>query len=225
MKKILLVEDDPNLRCSLKEYLEQEGYLVLEASSGVEGLAVFDRDVPDLVVSDVLMPEMDGLEFCKNLRSTRTGQLIPFIFLSGQGELEDRIEGHKMGADDYLVKPFNLGELGVKIELLMERSHRIHQEILRLLQALDRSTVDSVSLSSSPEEFLESLPLTPAEEKVFVEVVEGFTNKEIGERLFISDRTVQAHLTKILKKLQLSNRNELIRFALERGYRRPGRED
>ena len=217
MKRILLVEDDAALRGNLTDYLEEVGYFVLEASSGLEGLEIFDRQSPDLIISDVKMPEMDGLEFCRRLRSSRQGQLVPFIFLSGQNELEDRLQGHKMGADDYIIKPFQCQELVAKIENLLERSLRLQQEILRVL---DRVKAPEAPAHPSPGKDLEKLLLTPAEAKVFAEVIEGRTNKEIGERLFISDRTVQAHLTKILKKLNLKNRNELTHFALENGYRR-----
>lgn len=215
MKRILLVEDDAALRGNLTDYLEELGYLVLEASSGREGLEIFDHQSPDLIISDVGMPEMDGLEFCRRLRSRRKGQLVPFIFLSGQNELEDRLQGHKMGADDYINKPFSTQEIVAKIENLLERSLRLQQEILRVL---DRVKAPEAPAHPSPGKDLEKLPLTPAEAKVFAEVIEGRTNKEIGERLFVSDRTVQAHLTKIFKKLNFKNRNELIRFALENGY-------
>ena len=79
------------------------GYQVKQVSSGAEALEACLKNPPDLLVSDVMMPEMDGLEFCRRLRSTPSGQLMPFIFLSGRGELEDRIHGHSMGADDYLI--------------------------------------------------------------------------------------------------------------------------
>ena len=85
MKKILIVDDDTALRTALIRYLEKRGYAVQDAASGIEGLNLFEQDPPDLVVSDVIMPEMDGLEFCRRLRSLRTGQLVPFIFLSSRG--------------------------------------------------------------------------------------------------------------------------------------------
>ncbi|TVQ18190.1 MAG: response regulator, partial [Leptolyngbya sp. DLM2.Bin15] len=134
MKKILIVDDDITLRTALIRYLEKRGYSVQQASSGLEGLAKFEDDPPDLIVSDIMMPEMDGLEFCRRLRSTRTGQLVPFIFLSSRQEVDDRIEGHRTGADDYLVKPFETKELEAKIEAQLERSRRMNAEIVRLMQ-------------------------------------------------------------------------------------------
>lgn len=214
MKKILIVDDDITLRTALTRYLENRGYAVQDASSGVEGLTAFEQDTPDLVVSDVLMPEMDGLEFCRRLRATRSGQLVPFIFLSSRREVDDRVQGHKMGADDYLVKPFEPRELVAKIEAQLERSRRIHSEIVRLMQRPATAT-EPPAAPTMP------LPLTPAEEKVFWEVIQGFTNKQIGDRLFVSPRTVQTHLSNILGKLQLENRSQLIRYAFERGHRPP----
>jgi len=214
MKKVLIVDDDLTLRTAVIRYLQNRGYSVQEAASGAEALSLFEQNPPDIIVSDVMMPEMDGLEFCRRLRATRSGQLVPFIFLSSRKDVEDRVQGHQMGADDYLIKPFDPKELVAKIESQLERSRRIHAEIVRLMQ---QSNVETPSPEAPPQ----PLPLTPAEEKVFWEVIQGFTNKQIGDRLFVSPRTVQTHLSNILSKLQLESRSQLIRYAFERGYRPP----
>jgi DNA-binding NarL/FixJ family response regulator len=236
MKKILVVDDDRTLRTVLTRYLENQGYQVEQVGSGAEALVAVTKNPPDLVVSDVMMPEMDGLEFCRRLRGTPSGQLMPFIFLSGKGELEDRIYGHSIGADDYLTKPVDPRELVAKIEAQLERSRRIHTEIVRLMQLAVGSMGEHLPLpsgSDTPELSEVSvteaatptpLPLTPAEERVFWEVIQGLTNKQISERLFISPRTVQTHLSSILNKLKLENRAQLIRFAYEQGYQPPGEE-
>lgn len=214
MKKILIVDDDVTLRTAMIRYLQNRGYSVQDAGSGIQGLSIFEQNLPDLVVSDVMMPEMDGFEFCRRLRATRSGQLVPFIFLSSRKDLDDRVHGHQMGADDYLVKPFEPKELVAKIESQLERSRRIHSEIVRLIQqGIPAEPSMPIAMTPTP------LPLTPAEEKVFHEVIRGFTNKEIGDRLFVSPRTVQTHLSNILSKLQLGNRSQLIRYAFEHGYR------
>ncbi|GAB4375125.1 MAG: response regulator transcription factor [Elainellaceae cyanobacterium] len=220
MKKILIVDDDITLKTALIRYLQNRGYSVQEASSGTEALGMFEQNQPDVVVSDVMMPGMDGLEFCRRLRSTRSGQLVPFIFLSSRKDLDDRIQGHQIGADDYLVKPFEPRELIAKIEAQLERSRRINSEIVRLMQQANQTSGSQSTTASEPK----PLPLTPAEEKVFWEVIQGYTNKQIGDRLFISPRTVQTHLSNILSKLQLESRSQLIRYAFERGYRPPSDE-
>jgi DNA-binding NarL/FixJ family response regulator len=233
MKKILVVDDDRILRTVLRHSLEQEGYQVRAVCSATEALTAFEEDIPDVIVSDVSMPEMDGFSFCRRLRSQPSGQLVPFIFLSAKGDLEDRIEGHSSGADAYLTKPFEMKELLVKIEALLERSRRIHAEIVHLIQQLVHGNNVSNSLTkmgfadnsmrtdstaSKSTKQPAPLPLTPAEERVFWEVIQGYTNKQISDRLFISPRTVQTHLSNILNKLNLENRTQLVRFAYEQGY-------
>ncbi|MFM2431346.1 MAG: hypothetical protein RLZZ511_2559 [Cyanobacteriota bacterium] len=214
MKRILIVDDDVTLRTALVRYLTKRGYAVLDAASGLEALVLFERDPADLIVSDILMPEMDGFEFCRRLRASRMGQLVPFLFLSSKAEVEDRVHGHAIGADDYIIKPFEPRELLAKIEAQLERSRRTHAEIVRLMQ---QSGAIATTQSHSPQ----PLPLTPAEEKVFWQVIQGLTNKQIGEQLFVSPRTVQTHLSNILNKLQLENRSQLVRYAFEHGYNPP----
>lgn len=235
MKKILVVDDDLILRKVLQNSLEQRGYQVISVSSGTEALIKFNQDIPDIIVSDVSMPEMDGFEFCRQLRSQPSGKLIPFIFLSAKNELDDRIQGHTIGADSYLSKPFEMKELLANIEALIERSRRVHAEIVHLIEQLVSSQSANVLNNNiyeceSPETTISSnqisksalppqpLPLTPAEERVFWETIQGYTNKQISERLFISPRTVQTHLSNILNKLNLNNRTQLVRFAYEQGY-------
>jgi len=222
MKKILVVDDDQTLCLVLSQFLESNGYIVQQASSGMEALNIFAQDLPDVIVSDVLMPEMDGLDFCRRLRGTRNGELVPFIFLSAKGDVEDRIQGHNIGADDYLTKPVNPKELLAKIESQLERSRRTHAEILRLIQSVStnesqsyKNEMKNLNTGTGPN----TLPLTPAEEKVFWEVIQGFTNKQISDHLFISPRTVQTHISKILSKLCLDNRSQLVRYAFEQGYK------
>lgn len=230
MKKILLVDDDKTLQTVLTRYLEKRGYSVRVVTSGIQGLKLFSQDPPDLVVSDIMMPGMDGLEFCRRLRATRPGQLVPFIFLTAKKDLEDRVQGHYMGADDYITKPFEPLELLAKIESQLERSRRIHSEMIRLIQQVpeedlgengEEAPAAKATVAPLPTEPTEDLPLTPAEARVFWEVIQGLTNKQISQRLFISPRTVQTHLSNILTKLSLENRSQLVRFAFEHGHRPP----
>jgi DNA-binding NarL/FixJ family response regulator len=230
VKKILLVDDDKTLQTVLTRYLEKRGYSVRVVTSGIQGLKLFSQDPPDIVVSDIMMPGMDGLEFCRRLRATKTGQLVPFLFLTAKKDLEDRIQGHYIGADDYVTKPFEPLELLAKIEAQLERSRRIHSEMVRLMQNVPKNNDADDDFDDAPVEAVapvkdpvpeEDLPLTPAEARVFWEVIQGLTNKQISQRLFISPRTVQTHLSNILTKLNLENRSQLVRFAFEHGYRPP----
>jgi DNA-binding NarL/FixJ family response regulator len=146
------------------------------------------------------------------------GKSVPFIFLTARTGLDDRIQGHSLGADGYLTKPFEMRELLAKIQGVLERSQRINEEIAKLIQksAINRSEPDN-----NNQVVPDPLPLTPAEERVFWEVLQGLTNKEISERLYISPRTVQTHLRNILSKFSVNNRTQLVHFAYENGYRPP----
>lgn len=212
MTTILIVDDDQTLQLALTRRLRSYGYEVINAASGQEALDQLGDQGIDVVVSDILMPEMSGFEFCRQLRARPNGQLVPFIFLSSLGELNDRVQGYEFGADDYLVKPFHSQELLAKIQGALAR-------IERLQNALRQHAQPNCGLAS---EAPEPLPLSPAEEKVFWEVVQGFTNKEIAEHLYISPRTVQTHLSRIMTKLEFSNRSQIVRYAFEQGYTHQG---
>ncbi|HSM81283.1 MAG TPA: response regulator transcription factor [Nodosilinea sp.] len=207
MNTVLVVDDDAILQLALTRRLQDQGFEVLNATSAEEALVLLRTHPADVVVSDVMMPGMNGFEFCHRLRSQPEGAMVPFIFLSSLGELTNRVQGHMIGADDYLVKPFSAQELIAKVKGAIARSQRLHSALQRL--------IEQSSAQPAP------LPLTPAEERVFWEVVQGFTNKQIGEHLFLSPRTVQTHLSNMLTKLNLENRSQIVRFAFEQGYRLP----
>ncbi|HEY9600974.1 MAG TPA: response regulator [Allocoleopsis sp.] len=229
MKKILIVVHRATDRIVLTRLLEREGYKVESVSAGRQALIACANNLPHLVMSEVKMPDMDGLEICRRLRATPLTQLTPLIFLSSQTEVEERIKGFLIGADDYLTKPIHRRELIAKIEAQLERSRRIKAEIIRLkrlaIESFEPLPPDSNSKATSRltpthsenREASSSLPLTRAEERVFREVIQGFNNKQISERLEVSTRTVQTHLSNILKKLHLENRFQIIRFGYERG--------
>ena len=115
-KKILIVEDEANIRELLRLYLEREGYTVLEAENGVEGIKKWKSDKPDMLLLDVMMPVMDGWAVCREIRAESD---VPIIMLTAKGETADRVSGLEMGADDYIVKP-QLTDVG----LVLRRSSR-----------------------------------------------------------------------------------------------------
>ena len=107
-KKILIVEDEANIRELLRLYLEREGYTVLEAENGVEGIKKWKSDKPDMLLLDVMMPVMDGWAVCREIRAESD---VPIIMLTAKGETADRVSGLEMGADDYIVKPLEMPEM------------------------------------------------------------------------------------------------------------------
>ena len=117
-KKILIVEDEANIRELLRLYLEREGYTVLEAENGVEGIKKWKSDKPDMLLLDVMMPVMDGWEVCREIRAESD---VPIIMLTAKGETADRVSGLEMGADDYIVKPLEMPEVIARVRAVCRR--------------------------------------------------------------------------------------------------------
>ncbi|MEA3406683.1 MAG: response regulator [Chloroflexota bacterium] len=142
--RILFVDDEPQLLFLMQEFLGRSGYEVMTAKSGSEALDMLIDDPPDLIVSDILMEGMDGFEFQTRVNSL-TGSSLPFIFLSAKSEVEDRLQGLRGGADDYIVKPFDPQELEARISAVIERIRRTRQEERREIDDLKRRILTQVS--------------------------------------------------------------------------------
>ena len=121
-KKILIVEDEANIRELLRLYLEREGYTVLEAENGVEGIKKWKSDKPDMLLLDVMMPVMDGWAVCREIRAESD---VPIIMLTAKGETADRVSGLEMGADDYIVKPLEMPEVIARVRAVFRRMRRM----------------------------------------------------------------------------------------------------
>ena len=126
MTKILIVEDEPNMVAGLRDNFEFEGYEVMSAADGAEGLARAISDSPDLVLLDVMMPKMSGLEVCKQLKAKRPS--MPIIMLTARGQEVDNVVGLELGADDYVTKPFSIRELMARVKAVLRRSHTLPKE-------------------------------------------------------------------------------------------------
>src|SRR5215469_4390689 len=124
--KILIVEDEPNMVAGLRDNFEYEGYTVITALDGVEGLQRALDESPDLVVLDVMMPRMSGLEVCKQLRAKRGS--IPIIMLTARGQEVDKVVGLELGADDYVTKPFSIRELLARVKSVLRRTAVVPKE-------------------------------------------------------------------------------------------------
>jgi DNA-binding response OmpR family regulator len=125
--KILIVDDEPNLLRLIGYALQIEGYEIVTAECGAEGLSKVAEERPDLVVLDVMLPDMTGIEVCQQLRSTPEAAGLPIIMLSARAQSADKIRGLQVGADEYVTKPVDLGEMVVRVGALLERTHRLRQ--------------------------------------------------------------------------------------------------
>jgi len=134
-KRVLVVEDEEHMRALLKYNLGKENYDIDTAKDGLEGLEEVKKQKPDLIISDIMMPKMDGYEFCKTLRDDPKTKTIPFIFLTAKGQLPDKVEGLRTGADDYITKPFIPKEL---IEMVNARLKRV--EVYKKMADMDELT-------------------------------------------------------------------------------------
>lgn len=121
-QKILIVDDELDALTALKRALEADNYNVVEAADGLSAIEKVKTEKPDVVLLDLMMPEMDGIEACKHLKSDPKYKHIPIIMLTAKGEIDNKIEGIEMGADDYVTKPFNLHELKARIKMVLRRA-------------------------------------------------------------------------------------------------------
>ncbi len=202
---LLLIDDDPNLVLLVKDYLELRGYLVITAKNGRDALKVLEKELPRLIICDVMMPEMDGYTFVKKVRDNPQTSWLPILFLSAKGQIQDRVAGLSNGADVYMVKPFEPDELVAQIEASLKQAARMRQ-----MQGAttDLGTTVSVNVPFDVE-------LTPTEQRVIQLVAKGMANKEIADGLSVSQRTIESHVSNMLGKTGLHNRTELARWAIE----------
>jgi two-component system, OmpR family, response regulator RpaA len=125
MAKIIVVDDDAAIQTLIKINLELQKHQVLTASDGIEGYALIQQEIPDLVILDVMMPNADGYTVCQRMRKNPATEHIPVLMLTALGVVEDKVKGFDVGADDYLVKPFELPELQVRVRALLRRSGKL----------------------------------------------------------------------------------------------------
>lgn len=201
-KKLLLIDDDPNLILLVQDYLEFRGYEVLTAENGREALETLEHQQPDLIICDVMMPEMDGYTFVKHVRENPETNWIPVLFLSAKGQSQDKVKGLNTGADVYMVKPFEPEELVAQVESSLKHTERLRNRVVN---------GDNAQRIHVPFD----VQLTPTELKVVQHVARGLANREIAEELNVSQRTVESHVSNMLGKTGLHNRTELARWSIE----------
>lgn len=202
-KRLLLIDDDPNLILLVKDFLEFRGYEVTAAENGREALELLEEKLPELIICDVMMPEMDGYAFVRKVRENPRTNWIPVIFLSAKGQSQDRVKGLNTGADVYMVKPFEPDELVAQVESSLKQASRL---LARKFAGSD---------NAPPLKVRSGVELTPTELKVVQWVARGMANREIAVEMNVSQRTIESHVSNMLGKTGLHNRTELARWAIE----------
>jgi len=213
---ILIVDDDLGIRLSVSDYLEMTGYSVLTSDNGQNALAMVSQHQPHLIVTDVTMPQMDGYELIRQVRRQPAFRLLPVIFLTARTNTDERIKGYQLGCDAYLPKPFELNELSAVVRNLLERSQMMESEWRQRLRSVEAD--EDPSRSHKNNNAMLALDLTPREQQVLAELVEGLSNGQIGDRLHLSPRTIEKHVSSLFRKTETSNRAELVRFAMDHGF-------
>ncbi|MGZ7039421.1 MAG: response regulator [Thermoanaerobaculia bacterium] len=224
-----MVDDEANIRETVAFALRREGYDVQLFADGAEAWAAFESSVPDLIILDILMPRMDGLELCRRFRTLSDS--VPIIFLTSRDDEVDRILGLELGADDYLVKPFSMRELIARVRVLFRRAAR------RAKEPGDDETVFRVgSLELDPQRFIvrwkgQPIDLTVTEFMMLQALVKHPGHVKTRQQLtrdgyphdnYVSERTIDSHVKRIRKKFEaIDPQFDRIDTVYGMGYRYP----
>ncbi|MEO0488982.1 MAG: response regulator transcription factor [Cyanobacteria bacterium J06639_16] len=213
---ILVVDDDEGTRLSIREYLSLSGYLVIAARDGNEALALIDQHQPHLIITDISMPRVDGYELIQKVRQKPMLRLLPVVFLTARTGTQSRIKGYQLGCDVYLPKPFELDELGAIVRNLLERMQMIQSVWVQQSQPMGTPAAQGTQPAAQAL-VVESSPvdITTREQDVLSLLSDGLSNAQIGDRLFLSHRTIEKYVSNLLRKTDTNNRAELVRFAIE----------
>ena len=203
--KIMVVDDDSNICELLRLYLEKEGYEAVIEENGALALEHFDREQPDLILLDVMMPQLDGWQVCRELRKTMK---MPIIMLTAKGETEDKVSGLEMGADDYIVKPFEVKELLARVHAVLRRtgddgkpkSKKLTFDKLVINLDSYELIVDGKKIDTPPKEMELLYHLAATPNRVYTR--NQLLDEVWGFDYFGDSRTVDVHIKRLREKLE-----------------------
>lgn len=207
--KILIIEDEKNISEIVAKYLEKEGYTTLIANDGIEGLALFRDSNPDLVISDVMMPTIDGFEV---LREIRLISDVPVIMLTAKQEEVDRLKGFENGADDYVTKPFSPKELVRRVMVMLKRTYKAIEDKQVLIEGELKLDLNKQKLYKNEDE----IAITSKEFQIIYAFFKNprqiLSREQLIELAFSNgfdgfDRTIDAHVKKIRHKIEEDTKN------------------
>jgi DNA-binding response OmpR family regulator len=215
--KLLIIDDEPSIRETVEMKLRKEGFTTFTADSAEEGMRLYRRVKPDLVILDIMLPQRSGLDFC---RAIRRDSATPIIMISAKSEEGDRVKGLELGADDYLVKPFSLGELLARVKAVLRRSsgepirEMIERGDLKIDPRSHEAWLKNKSLSLSPKEFALLYFLARNSGQVFSR--ETLLDRVWGRDAFVSARTVDVHVRWLRTHIE-EDANKPVRLVTVRG--------
>jgi len=219
---VLIVEDEPPQAELLSYNLEKEGFRVLIAQDGEEGLLMAQESTPDAIVLDWMLPGLSGIEVCRQLRGSSDTREIPILMLTARGEEEDRVRGIETGADDYVVKPYSPREVVARIKALLRRANpSLSSEALQYADiAMDlaqhKVNRDGRSIHLGPTEFRLLKTLMEKPGRVFSR--ERLLDLVWGRDVYVEDRTVDVHIRRLRKALNEGGGEDVIRTVRGEGY-------
>ena len=210
MQRILIVEDEPEMARGLKDILEFEGYQVTTAASGKVGLQHLTKEVPDCIVLDVMLPDLNGYQVCEQIRRAKIN--TPIIMLTAKAQEYDKIRGLEVGADDYLTKPFSVGELLARVMALLRRSIHYARGVDIIQVGSSRVDVKHCTVQRGKREHSLSHYEVEVLKLLYANVNQPVTRDEIldkvwGTENYPTNRTVDNFIVKLRKKIEEDYRN------------------
>lgn len=220
--KLLIIEDEPDLRELLSFTLSREGYDVMEAETAETALQMLDSKLPDLAIVDWMLPGMDGIELVKRLRRDDVTENLPIIMLTARGEEPDKLKSFDVGIDDYITKPFSPRELLARIKALLKRSGTPENNVLesngiQLDLNSHRVTINGQEIHTGPTEYrlLELLVRNP--DRVFNR--NQLLDRVWGRGVYVEERTVDVHILRLRKLLKPFGLDRAVQTVRSVGYR------
>ena len=220
--KIFIIEDEPSIIQLVQHNLEKNGFIVSSSLNGNDGLKELKKFQPDLLLLDWMLPDLSGIEICKNIRKDNSFKNLPVIMLTAKGEEEDKIKGLDSGVDDYLTKPFSFNELMARIKAVLRRSNpntvsdNLKFDDLMLDRIEKRVFRDGQEIKLGPTEFrLLDFFLTNTK-RVYSrdQILESVWPNNVN----VESRTIDVHIRRLRQSVNLKNKRELIRTVRSSGY-------
>jgi len=203
---ILVVDDEEQIRETVAQFLEKEGYRIRKAANGQEALEKFNNKIPDLILLDLMLPRITGFDVCKEIRKTSQ---VPIIMLTAKGEEIDKLIGLELGADDYITKPFSLREVEARIKAVLRRTQGVSQE-----QKEEKLNFNGLEINTNKREVLvkgQLIELTPSEYAILITLAKSpgrpfsrlqLLNATLGESYAGYERAIDTHVSNLRKKIE-----------------------